>query len=158
MSTEDAAARLVRQQFEYQSTGRHAEAAAQFADDAINNGRPASGGRVAGIFATLAEVFPDERHEVEELVSDGELVAARVRFTGTHSAMPSVPFVLGGVLAGIPPTGRSVSVAHHHFFRVRNGRIAEHWGVREDLEMARQLGILAPGPNPALTPTAQPGA
>ena len=67
-------------------------------------------------------------------------------------------WALGGVLAGIPPTGRSVSVAHHHFFRVRNGRIAEHWGVREDLEMARQLGILAPGPNPALTPTAQPGA
>ena len=154
MSTDDAAARLVRQLFEYQSTGRHAEAAAQFADDAINNGRPASGGRVAGILATLAEVFPDERHDVEELVSDGELVAARVRFTGTHSAMPSVPFVLGGVLADVPPTGRSVSVAHHHFFRVRNGRIAEHWGVREDLEMARQLGILAPGP----TPTAKPGA
>jgi predicted ester cyclase len=99
MSTEDAAARLVRQLFEYQSTGRHAEAAALFADDAINNGRPASGGRVAGILATLAEVFPDERHDVEELPSDGELVAARVRFTGTHSAMPSVPFVLGGDLA-----------------------------------------------------------
>lgn len=111
MSTEDAAARVVRQQFEYQNTGRHAEAAAQFAGDAINNGRPASGGRIAGILATLAEVFPDERHNVEELVSDGELVAARVRFTGTHSAMPSVPFVLGGVLADIPPTGRSVSVA-----------------------------------------------
>ena len=155
MSTDDAAARLVRQLFEYQSTGRHAEAAAQFADDAINNGRPAGGGRVAGILATLAEVFPDERHDVEELVSDGELAAARVRFTGTHSAMPSVPFVLGGVLAGVPPTGRSVSVADHHFFRVRNGRIAEHWGVREDLEMARQLGILPPGPGPG--PAAKPG-
>jgi len=47
------------------------------------------------------------------------------------------------------PAGRSVSVAHHHFFRVRNGRIAEHWGVREDLEMARQLGILASAPAPA---------
>ena len=157
MSTEDAAARVVRHQFEYLSTGRHTEAAAQFADDAINNGRPASGGRVAGILATLAEVFSDERHDVEELVSDGELVAARVRFTGTHSAMPSVPFVLGGVLAGVPPTGRRVSVADHHFFRVRNGRIVEHWGVREDLEMARQLGILPPGPNPALAPAAKPG-
>ena len=122
-------------------------------------GRPAGAG-VAGILATLAEVFPGERHDVEELASDGALVAARVRFTGTHGAMPSVPFVLGGVLAGIPPAGRSVPVAHHHFFRVRNGRIAEHWGVREDLEMARQLGIHPPGPAPAPAPApaAKPGA
>jgi predicted SnoaL-like aldol condensation-catalyzing enzyme len=29
-----------------------------------------------------------------------------------------------------------------HMFRLENGRIAEHWAVRDDLAMMQQLGVL----------------
>jgi hypothetical protein len=48
---------------------------------------------------------------------------------------------------GEPPTGRSVRTNHMHFVRFRDGKAVEHWGVREDLGMMRQLGLVViPGP------------
>jgi hypothetical protein len=48
---------------------------------------------------------------------------------------------------GEPPTGRSVRNNHMHFVRFRDGKAVEHWGVREDLGMMRQLGlVVVPGP------------
>ena len=35
--------------------------------------------------------------------------------------------VHGGPFAGIPPTGRSVRAAIMLFYRIVDGRIAEHW-------------------------------
>jgi predicted ester cyclase len=31
-----------------------------------------------------------------------------------------------------------------HMLRIADGRIAEHWGVRDDAGMMRQLGALQP--------------
>jgi predicted ester cyclase len=43
---------------------------------------------------------------------------------------------------GRPPTGRSFAVEHVHVYRLEGGRIAEHWGVRDDLGMLRAIGHL----------------
>jgi predicted ester cyclase len=40
------------------------------------------------------------------------------------------------------PLGGQVSTELAHMFRVRGGRICEHWAVRDDLGMLRQLGAL----------------
>ena len=81
--------------------------------------------------------FPDLHFEIEELVAEEDIVAGRLTMSGTHE----------GPLMGTPPTGRSVRTNHMHFVRFKDGKAVEHWGVREDLGMMRQLGLVVlPGP------------
>ena len=41
------------------------------------------------------------------------------------------------------PAPAKFAVEHMHIFRVAGGRLAEHWVVRDDLAMLRQLGVAA---------------
>ena len=47
-----------------------------------------------------------------------------------------------GPLMGMASTGRSVRQDHMHIVRFRDGKAIEHWGVRDDLSMMRQLGVI----------------
>jgi C-1 hydroxylase len=77
--------------------------------------------------------FPDLRFEVEDLVADGDLVAARMRARATHC----------GEFMGLPPTGRQVSVLVMGQVRVAEGRIVEHWNVMDEVHLLQQLGLLS---------------
>lgn len=85
-----------------------------------------------GLIPMLRTAFPDLTFTIEELVAEGDLVAGRFTMHGTHQ----------GPLMGIPPTGRIVEQSHMHFFRFRDGKAVEHWGVRNDLVLMRQLGVV----------------
>lgn len=74
--------------------------------------------------------FPDVRLEVEALVAEGDLVAARWTMFGTHT----------GVWGDVAPTGRSVRFSGVNFFRIADEKIAEIWNVRDDLGLREQLG------------------
>ncbi len=80
----------------------------------------------------LRTAFPDLHFTIEELVAEGDTVAGRLTMSGTHQ----------GPLMGIPPTGRSVRQDHMHFVRFRDGKAIEHWGVRDELGMMQQLGVI----------------
>jgi predicted ester cyclase len=56
-----------------------------------------------------------------------------------------------GVVDGSPPpSGRRFSARQSHWFRVRDGRLVEHWAVRDDLTTMLQLGIVQePGATPS---------
>jgi predicted ester cyclase len=82
------------------------------------------------VITMLRAAFPDLRFAIEELIAEGDIVAGRLTMTGTHQ----------GSLMGMPPTGRAVRQNHMHFVRLRNGKAIEHWGVRDDVGMMRQLG------------------
>ena len=84
------------------------------------------------IWEWLLSVFPDHRFDVEDAAADGETVAVRGTCSGTHQ----------GELMGIAPTGKRFAAQQSHWFRVVDGRLAEHWAVRDDLGMLRQLGIM----------------
>ena len=74
---------------------------------------------------------------IESMIAEGDVVAVRVASTGTS---------LGPINGVIPPTGRSFSTRQSHWFRVRDGRLAEHWATRDDLGTMLQLGVIpAPG-------------
>ena len=87
----------------------------------------------------LRTAFPDLRFTIEELVAEGDMVAGRLTMSGTHE----------GPLMGMPPTGRPVRQDHMHCVRFEGGKAVEHWGVRDDLGMMRQLGVVA-GPGQAV--------
>jgi steroid delta-isomerase-like uncharacterized protein len=85
---------------------------------------------VRGLATMLRTAFPDLHFEIEDLVAEGDTVAGRLTMSGTHE----------GPLMGMPPTGRTVRQDHMHFVRFRDGKAVEHWGVRDDVSMMRQLG------------------
>jgi predicted ester cyclase len=88
----------------------------------------------------LSTVFSDQRWEIHDLIGEGDLVVARMTHHGRHT----------GDLMGIPPTGRDVAYQYVHFLRFRNGKAIEHWGVRDDMTLMRQLGVVpAPQGPPA---------
>jgi predicted ester cyclase len=80
----------------------------------------------------LRTAFPDLHFTIEELVAEGDTVAGRLTMSGTHL----------GPLMGMPPTGGSVRQDHMHFVRFRDGKAIEHWGVRDELGMMQQLGVI----------------
>lgn len=95
------------------------------------------GGTVEGIEAMRATLerwlaaFPDLSAEVDMQVAEGDLVAERVTFRGTHS---------GGPFRDIEPSGASFTFTQTTICRVADGKIAEMW---EDVDWAglmRQLG------------------
>ena len=45
---------------------------------------------------------------------------------------------------GIEPTGLPYAMKTAHFFRSRDGRLCEHWGIRDELDVLFQVGALQP--------------
>lgn len=83
----------------------------------------------------LRTAFPDLTVTVEDMVAEGDKVAARLTWSGTHD----------GDFMGMPPTGQSFSMNVMDLFRIEDGQVAEHWGVSDIMAMMSQLGML-PGP------------
>jgi predicted ester cyclase len=76
--------------------------------------------------------FPDVRMETLELVAEGERVVGRFRCSGTNL----------GEWRGKPPTGKRMhDIDEVYFFTVRDGRIAEAWGLEDTSKRLRQLGL-----------------
>jgi predicted ester cyclase len=76
--------------------------------------------------------LPSYEIVAEQLVSEGDTVAFRGTFRGTHQ----------GPFAGIPPTGRRVSASLMVFYELESGRIASHSMV---FDMAGLIGQLSDG-------------
>ncbi len=86
----------------------------------------------------LLAQFPDMHMEVEAIIAEDDLVAVRVLSTGTNSGK------LNGIM---PPTGKKFSARQTHWYRVEDGKLAEHWATRDDLTAMIQIGaITPPGP------------
>ncbi len=100
-------------------------------EHAATDGRSGQEG-VRGSIAWVNDTFGDRTLVVEDLIASGDRVVARVWFGATHV----------GELNGIEPTGRRFEVDHVHIWRVAEGRLAEHWMLRDDLGTMRQLGVL----------------
>jgi len=43
---------------------------------------------------------------------------------------------------GIPPTNRPVAFRQVHLVRFLDGKSIEHWALRDDLTLMRQLGVV----------------
>ena len=49
---------------------------------------------------------------------------------------------------GIAPTNREVAQDYVHILRFEDGKAVEHWGVRDDMALMQQLGVLPRRPAP----------
>ncbi len=83
---------------------------------------------------TVLAAFSDYHGEVQELVAEGDKVVSRVQWTGTQD----------GPYQGRPATGNKLVFSTGDFFRIENGKIAEHWDVVDTLARAVGLGLVPP--------------
>ena len=104
-----------------------------------DEGRPFGPAEARETFQWLRTAFPDIHAEVEDLVAEGDQVIAWVRFTGTQT----------GPLGPAPPSRKRADFYHAHRFRLRDGRIIEHWAIRDDLRAMLQTGVVQPPKRPS---------
>lgn len=105
---------------------------ALLADDAEIQGVMGKGlfDRVEPVWRQLIEGYGIQL-EIEELVAEGNKVAARFTERGTFKA-PAF---------GHQPTGRSYELVALELFEIDAGKIKRRWGARDSASQARQLGL-----------------
>jgi predicted ester cyclase len=97
--------------------------------------KPGVGG-LREYYAALRLAFPDMRLASEDVIAEGEKVANRYTFYGTHK----------GEYMGVAPTSKliiSAGMVIHHF---RGGRCVETWQSTDALGFLTQLGVAQPLP------------
>jgi len=106
-------------------------------DDFIDHGSPVPlpqgpDGYIA--ILTFVTTVLQVRYEVHDVVSAGDTIAIRATAHGVNAVSPR----------GVDVTGRPFAMKTAHFFRIRDGRLCEHWGIRDELDVLYQVGALAP--------------
>jgi predicted ester cyclase len=78
--------------------------------------------------------FPDFHFRLEDMIVQGNKVAMRIPFTGTHQ----------GKFMGLDPTGKKIDVSETLILRIEGGKIAEMWEDYDEYGLRMQLGLLKP--------------
>jgi len=78
--------------------------------------------------------FPDIQWTLEEMVAEGDKVAARFTMRGTHR----------GTFFGVPPTGKTIVVQAINFYRLSGGQFVEERGQPDMLGLLQQIGAVPP--------------
>ena len=81
---------------------------------------------------TVWLAFPDFHNQIEEIIADGDRVAVRLTYSGTHR----------GELLGFAPTSRRVEYAGIALFRIAGGKIVDVYVVADRLALMQQLGAI----------------
>ena len=87
---------------------------------------------VKNIVGSFMNAFPDLRWKIDDIVAEGDRVVTRTTAQATNT----------GSYMGLPATGKKINCAVMGIARVDDGKIAEHWGVTDELAMMAQLGLL----------------
>jgi steroid delta-isomerase-like uncharacterized protein len=96
-------------------------------------GRPEPMRGPAGYLAIIEMMrggFPDIQWTLEEMVAEGDKVAARFIMRGTHQ----------GTFFGVPPSGKKIAVQAMNFYRLSDGKFVEERGQPDMLGLLQQIG------------------
>ncbi len=94
---------------------------------------------IAGLKETIGVMrgaFPDLKFTVKAMATSGDTLLSYIAFSGTNT----------GMMMGMPPTNKSFSIDGADVVIFKDGKLAEHWGVEDDLGMMKQLGMMPPPP------------
>jgi predicted ester cyclase len=102
----------------------------EFIDDRTTlNGEPATRDDLIAVQKADVAAVPDLHWELQELLFDGDRLAARLVNTGT----PVKEWL------GVEPTGASFKITEYAIYQVRNGRFVHMTALHDAGEMLRQL-------------------
>ncbi|MBN1225658.1 MAG: ester cyclase [Deltaproteobacteria bacterium] len=82
------------------------------------------------VMESFRSAFPDSDLKIEEEIAEGDKVAIRWSFSGTHQ----------GILLNFPATGTRVKWTGITIYRIADGKIMEEKGEEDFLGFLRQIG------------------
>jgi steroid delta-isomerase-like uncharacterized protein len=82
------------------------------------------------LIPAIRTAFPDGKFTIETIIAEGDVVAVRWHWRGTHQ----------GAYMGIAATGKQVTETGTSFYRIAEGQITEIWGDEDALGLMQQLG------------------
>lgn len=97
-----------------------------------------SAGAFQAFYGMLLGAFPDAHFDINEQIGERDLVATRKTLYGTHR----------GELWGFAPTGNKIEFEFIDIFRIKDGKLFEHWTHMDFDDLRRQLRPHDPMPNP----------
>jgi predicted SnoaL-like aldol condensation-catalyzing enzyme len=101
-----------------------------FVDHAAMPGDPPGLEGVQMRFSAWASAFEDPLEDNVAIIGEGDLLGVMYNLHATHN----------GNFMGIPPTHREVVIPGMEVVRIRDGKIAEHWGIYDFLRTAEEIG------------------
>jgi len=104
--------------------------AEEHVDHCLPAGFPPGLTGVREFFSCVHEACPDVQVTLREVVGERDIVMVWSTWRGTHRG----PFL------GVPASGNVVEVDSMDVYRLAGGRVVEHWGQYDKLEMLRQMG------------------
>ena len=129
--------RTVRRVFEEGFSGGNADVVDEcLAPDAVDrhpfgDDEPDFRSHLKGIIRMLRAAMPDLNAAVDDLVAEGDRVAARVSVTGTHTGEP---------LFGTPASGARIQIEQFHIIQCdEQARGIRHWAYAGVDQMLSQL-------------------
>jgi predicted ester cyclase len=130
-----AARRVLEEIFPAADEAAMAEAiSAEFVNHEAPPGTPPGPAGITMFMRMLAAAFSDQKWTVQKVVADGDTVALYCVHSGRHT----------GTWFGLPATGREFAYKQMHMIRMKDGLGVEHWAVRDDAGLMRQLTAPAP--------------
>ena len=101
----------------------------EFVNHEAPAGTPPGLGAITMYMTILNEAFSDQRWEIHDVLAEGDKVVIHCTHSGRHT----------GIFFGVPATDRRFAYKQMHIIRIRNGKGVEHWAVRDDASLMRQL-------------------
>jgi steroid delta-isomerase-like uncharacterized protein len=80
---------------------------------------------------SMLAAFPDLNGSIDDMIAEGDKVAARYTMRGTHK----------GAFRGIAPTGKRITITGLEIDRVAGGKFVETWGCSDTLGLMAQLEV-----------------
>jgi steroid delta-isomerase-like uncharacterized protein len=101
----------------------------QFVNHEAPSGTPPGLGAITMFMHLLNDAFSDQRWEIHDVIAEDDKVVIRCTHSGVHT----------GEYFGMPATGRRFAYNQMHVIRIADGKGVEHWAVRDDAALLRQL-------------------
>ena len=108
------------------------------ADDFIGHTWPSTGHPKDDLKAAIGRTskgLSDTHFVVEDLIAEADQVAVRLTAGATQT----------GELMGLPASGKRYTIGEIHIFRIRDGKVTEHWHQFDQMKMMQQLGAMSAG-------------